>query len=430
LDNITTSTLLILLFFLIFISAYFSSSETAMMALNRYKLHHLARQNHQGAIQAKQLLKKPDRLISLILIGNNLVNILASSIATIIGLRWFGDLGIAIATVALTLIILIFAEVTPKTIAALYPEKLAFPSSYILKKLMLVLYPLIEIINFFSHRLLKLFNIPMHIKQEPLTQAELTSLVQETKTTLSGHHQQMLLSVLNIHEIHVQDIMTPRHEFKCLNLDDDIDQNIKKIGNSTSNQLIVYRNNVDNIVGLLRIQDVTKYLSKKQLLPATLQNMVRKPYCIPENTPLNVLLYNLQVQHESSAFVVDEYGDIQGFITLNDVTREMIGHPHAQHTELETHIRPQQDGSVVVDGRIFIRELNKEMHWQLPINGPKTLNGLILEYLEDLPMPKTSLRVGGYPMEIIEVNKHMIKSVRIIPNYVNKDAKLANSTNC
>lgn len=424
-DTISTTTLFLILIGLIFISAYFSGSETAMMALNRYRLRHLAQKNKKGAQYALQLLQKPERLIGLILIGNNLVNILASSIATVIGLRLFGDVGIAFSTGALTLVVLIFAEVTPKTIAALYPEKLAFPSSYILKVLMIIFLPLVRILNFFSGGLLRLMGLSPHGHEENVSKEEIKTMVQESKNTLPNKNKEMLLSVLDLETVCVDDIMVQRSDLYSLDIADDMSKLLKIIAKSPYSRIVVYRDSIDNIKGLLHLEDLVKLMAKQMLSKSSLIKMMRQPYFIPENTPLNLQLYHFQAKKIRTGFVVDEYGDVQGLVTLEDILEEIVGEFSAISHQEATEILPQQDGSFVIDGGIYLRELNREMKWTMPVDGPKTLNGLILEYLEDMPQPQTSLRVHGYPMEIVDVRDNMIKRVRVMPQYIHEETRVA-----
>jgi Mg2+/Co2+ transporter CorB len=418
LDSISTSALVVGLVVLIFMSAYFSSSETAMMALNRYRLRHLAKTGHRGAQKALMLLKKPERLIGLILIGNNLVNIMASSLATIIGLRLFGDIGIAISTGVLTIAVLIFAEVTPKTLAALYPEKLAFISSHILHVLMVIFSPLVGVINFFSSGLLRLFGVSTQAKDEQLSRDEIRSIVAESKNILPNKNKEMLLSVLELDSVTVDDIMVPRSELYSMDLDEAMSTLIRVISRSPYSRIVVYQGNADNLVGLLHLEDLVTLMAKQQLSKAALQKMVRKPYFVPENTALHKQLYQFQSRKFRTGFVVDEYGDVLGLLTLEDILEEIVGDISLISTGEANEIIPQQDGSVVIDGGIYLRDLNKEMAWTMPVDGPKTLNGLILEYLEDMPRPQTSLRVHGYPMEIVDVSGNMIKQVRVLPELI------------
>ena len=416
-DNVSTQALFIALGILVFISAYFSSSETSLMSLNRYKLKHLEKQKHKGAIRVSKLLARPDRLIGLILIGNNLVNIAASAIATIIGLRLFGDMGVLIATIALTLIILIFAEVTPKTLAALHPEKIAFPSSIILHLLLKVLFPFVVIINWITNGILMLIGInAQQREQHGLSSEELRTVVNEAGALLPERDQNMLVSILDLEKVSVEDIMIPRSELVGIDVNDDWKIIQKQLTHANHTRVLLYRDNIDDVVGYVHMKDALKLVSKNQFTKATLLRSVRELYFIPEGTTLNVQLLKFQHAKERLGLVVDEYGDIQGLVTLEDILEEIIGDFTTTMTPTPSEeVQAQPDGSFLVDGSATIRDMNKEMSWHFPTNGPKTLNGLILEYFEDIPQAKLSIRLAGYPMEIIEVADNRINSVRIIP---------------
>lgn len=418
-DNISTEMLFGILAVLIFISAYFSGSETGLMSLNRYRLRHLEQKNHKGAKRVAKLLARPDRLIGLILIGNNLVNIAASAIATIIGLRLFGDIGVLIATIALTLVILIFAEVTPKTLAALYPEKVAFPSSILLKFLLKLLFPLVIVVNWITNGILMLIGINAEQRdQHGLSSEELRTVVNEAGALLSGRDKDMLVSILELENVSVEDIMIPRSELVGIDVNDDWKKIQKQLTHSYHTRVLLYRDNIDDVVGYIHVKDALKLLSKNQFTKATLLRAVRELYFIPEGTPLNVQLLKFQAAKERLGLVVDEYGDIQGLVTLEDILEEIVGDFTTTMTPTpseEVHLQP--DGSYLVDGSATIRDINKEMSWELPADGPKTLNGLIVEYLEDIPQNNLSVRISGYPIEIIEVSDNMIKSVRVMPEF-------------
>ena len=418
-DDISTSTLFILLGILIFLSAYFSSSETGMMSINRYRLKHLENEGHKGAKRVQNLLDRPDRLIGLILIGNNLVNIAASAIATVIGLRLFGDVGIAIATFGLTLIVLIFAEVTPKTLAALYPEKIAFPSSFILLPLLFILYPLVYTVNGICNGILKLVSVnPSDSDDHSLSQEELRTVVHEAGAMIPKKHQDMLVSILDLEKVTAEDIMVPRSDIVAIDINDDWKDIQKQLVHSQHTRVLLFRDSIDDAVGFVHMRDALRLLSKDQFTKASLLRAVREIYFTPESTPLHTLMYKFQAAKERIGLVVDEYGDIQGLVTLEDILEEIIGdfttNMLPDHSK-EAHI--QQDGSVLVDGSANIRELNKEMNWQFPLEGPKTLNGLIVEHLEDIPEANISLRLAGYPIEIVEIKDNMVKTVRVMPAY-------------
>jgi len=419
LDNISTEVLFITLGILILVSAYFSGSETGIMSLNRYRLRHLEKQKHKGAKRVSKLLNRPDRLIGLILIGNNLVNIAASAIATIIGLRLFGDMGVLIATIALTLIVLIFAEVTPKTLAALYPEKIAFPSSIVLSLLLKVLFPLVVAVNWITNGLLMLIGISSEQReQHSLSSEELRTVVNESSAMLPERDQNMLVGILDLEKVTVEDIMVPRNELVGIDINNDWKKIQKQLAQSNHTRVLLYRDNMDDVVGYIHLRDALKLLFKNQFTKTTLIRAVKELYFIPEGTTLNVQLLKFQHAKERLGLVVDEYGDIQGLVTLEDILEEVVGDfttTMTPTTSEEVHFQP--DGSFLVDGSATVRDINKEMTWTFPTNGPKTLNGLIIEYLEDIPEANLSVRIAGYPLEIVEVSDNMIKTVRILPEF-------------
>ncbi|MGI2092518.1 HlyC/CorC family transporter [Shewanella oncorhynchi] len=417
-DAISTSALLIVLLVLILFSAYFSGSETAMMTLNRYRLRHLANNGHKGAIRALKLLERPDRLIGLILIGNNLVNISASAIATIIGMRLWGDLGVAVATGVLTLVVLVFAEVTPKTIAALNPERIAFPSSILLLILSSTFAYVVSSVNLITTGILRLMGIKTVNSSDALSQEELRTVVHEAGALIPRRHQEMLLSILDLEKVTVEDIMVPRSDIYGINVNDEFKVINRQVIQSPHTRVLVYRDTIDDAVGFIHLRDALRLQSKEQFSKSSLLRAVKELYFVPEGTPLNVQLANFQQNKERIGLVVDEYGDIQGLVTLEDILEEIVGDfTTSMLTTPSEDIKVQQDGSYLVDAGITIRDLNKEMKWNFPTDGPKTLNGLILEYLEEIPSANTSLRLAGYPLEIIDVAENMINTVRIIPLY-------------
>jgi Mg2+/Co2+ transporter CorB len=420
LENISTQMLFIILGILILISAYFSGSETGMMSLNRYRLRHLEKEKHKGAKRVSKLLKRPDRLIGLILIGNNLVNIAAASIATVIGIRYFGDVyGMLVSTVVLTLVILIFAEVTPKTLAALYPEKIAFPSSILLSLLLKILFPLVIAVNWITNGILMLLGISSDQReQHSLSSEELRTVVNESGALLHAQDQSMLMSILDLEKVSVEDIMIPRSELVGIDVNNDWKKILKQLTQSTHTRVLLYRDNIDDVVGYIHARDALKLLSRNQFTKATLLRAVRELYFIPESTPLNIQLLKFQHAKERLGLVVDEYGDIQGLVTLEDILEEIVGDFTTTMTPTPSEaVTLQPDGSYLVDGSASIRDVNKEMSWLLPTDGPKTLNGLIIEHLEDIPENNLSVRIAGYPVEIVEVSNHRIKIVRVMPEF-------------
>ena len=415
-DSISTSTLLIVLVILILLSAFFSSSETGLMSLNRYKLRHLAQTRHRAARRVEKLLARPDRLLGLILIGNNLVNILASAIATVVCIRLFGDLGIAIATIGLTLIVLVFGEVTPKTLAAMFPEKIAYPASWILKGLMVPLSPFVWLINGITNLLLRLMRLE-HRKDDSLNTEELRTIVNEAGSLIPQRHQEMLISILDLDKMTVENIMVPRSEISAIDINDDWKTILRQLAHCAHTKILLYRDNIDDVVGFLHARDALRLVARDQFSKSSLLREVDPIYFIPEGTPLNVQLAKFQRNKERIRRIVDEYGDIQGLITLDDILEEIVGDFTTSMTPTPSdEIHPQPDGSFLVEGSASIRELNKEMDWHLPTDGPRTLNGVILEYLEEIPQPNISVRLAGYPIEILEVENNMVKMARIMPH--------------
>ena len=412
--------LFLILGILIFISAYFSGSETGMMSLNRYRLKHLEKQNHKGAKRVSNLLSRPDRLIGLILIGNNLVNVFASLVSGVIFARYFGEAGIIYAGLILTLVILIFAEVTPKTLAALYPEKVAFPSSIILSFLLKILYPVVVAVNWITNGFLRLLGLSAEQReQHSLSTEELRTVVNESSALLPERDQNMLVGILDLENVTVEDIMIPRSELVGIDINNDWKKIQKQLTQSNHTRVLLYRDNIDDVVGYVHVRDALKLLSKNQFTKATLLRAVRELYFIPEGTPLNIQLLKFQHAKERLGLVVDEYGDIQGLVTLEDILEEIVGDFTTTMTPTPSdEVHKQPDGTYLIDGSATIRDINKEMSWHLPTDGPKTLNGLIVEYLEDIPQSNLSVRIAGYPVEIVDVSDNMIKTVRVIPEFI------------
>ncbi|MGF1727736.1 HlyC/CorC family transporter [Photobacterium nomapromontoriensis] len=422
-DDISTGVLFSLLILLLIISGYFSGSETGMMALNRYKLRHLANQGHRGAKRVEKLLSRPDRLIGLILIGNNLVNILASAIATILGMRLYGDMGVAIATGALTLVVLVFAEVTPKTLAALYPERVSYLSSIVLQLLMKLLYPLVVFVNAITNGFLHLMGLSVSNHHDgKLNSDELRTVVNEAGGLIPRRHQDMLLSILDLENVTVEDLMVPRSEIAAININDDWKSIVRQLSHSAHGRIVLYRDSIDEVVGMLRVREAYRLMMDKN--DFSKENLLRaadEVYFIPEGTPLNIQLLKFQRNKQRIGLIVDEYGDIQGLITLEDILEEIVGEfTTSISPTLAEEITPQADGSLMIEGSANIRDLNKSLNWGLPTDGPRTLNGLILEYLQDIPDSQLSVKVDGYHMEIVEISDNMIKRVRILPNQLQK----------
>lgn len=398
------------------LSAFFSGSETGMMSVNPYRLKHLENENHPSAKRVAELLKRPDRLIGLILIGNNLVNIAAATVTTLIGQRLYGDLGLAIAPILLTLVLLVFAEVTPKTLAALYPEKVAFPTSLILKVLLKIFYPLVYMLNKITNGLLALLGIsPEKHQGNSLSAEELRTVVHEAGSLIPEQHQNMLVGVLELENVTVEDIMVPRSDIMGIDINDDWKDIMRQLANAQHSRLLLFRDSIDDALGFIHPRDLVRLLLKEQFSKATLMRSVNDIYYIPEGTALNTQLLKFQSTKERIGLVVDEYGDIQGLVTLEDILEEVVGKFTTDVIEDNYDaIVPQPDNSYLIDGSISLRDLNRQMQLAFPTDGPKTLNGLLLEYLEEIPQGQMSVKIAGYPLEIVEVQDNMIKMVRLL----------------
>lgn len=413
-DDIPLSALFIALFILLLLSAFFSGSETGLMTLNRYRLRHLADKQHPGARRVQQLLDQPDRLIGLILLGNNFVNVLASMLTTLIALRLAGEAGVAIAAGLLVLVLLIFAEVTPKTLAALHPERIAFPAAFIYIPLLRVLYPLVWLVNAITSNLLKLFGVSTsEQRSDALSSEELRTVVKEAGALIPERHQDMLLNLIDLEKVTVEDVMVPRNEVTGINLTDDWETISRQLADSQYTRLPVYRETIDRVIGTLHMRDILPLLYRNELDADTLQDIVREPYFIPENTSLNQQILNFQKNKRRTGFVVDEYGDLQGLVALVDILEEVVGEFATDPADHHKDVVPQEDGSWLVDGSISIRSLNNNLDMSLATDGPRTLNGLITEYLETIPDIGTSLLLDRRPVEIIKIRDNMIKTVRI-----------------
>lgn len=406
--------LFFLLVFLLVCSAYFSASETAMMSLNRYRLRHLMKHRHKGALRAGELLKNPDRLIGVILIGNNFVNVLASSIATIIALRLWGEAGILIATALLTIVLLIFAEITPKTIAALHPEKIAYPSSLLLGWLLKLLRPVVWLGSYASNALVRLLHLnKLDDDSHHLSAEELRTVVDESGRSLSRQRHSMLLNVLDLEKVTVNDIMVPRNDVAGIDLEADMDAIMQLITNSQHTRMPVYKKDLNNVIGVLHMRSATRLVGMEFINKAELLQLTNEAYFIPESTPLPTQLINFQKNKQRIAIVVDEYGDVKGIVTLEDILEEIVGNFTTNLSEETTDIHPQGDGSYLIEGTTNIREINRVLDWDLPTDGPKTLNGLLTELLESIPEPHVGIRLPYHRAEIVQVKDNMIKTVRM-----------------
>jgi Mg2+/Co2+ transporter CorB len=399
---------------LILLSGFFSSSETGLMSLNRYRLKHLAAKNHGGAIRAVELLARPDKLITLILLGNNFVNILITQLATYIGYRLYGEAGIALAAGVLTLILLLFAEVTPKTLAASYPEKIAFPAAYVYRPLGKILYPLVMVIDWLAKLTLKLFLLSGKTRgNDALNSAELRVAVNETSGLIPDSHRDMLLSILDLEKVTVDDIMVPRSDIIGIDLEEDWHDTLKIITNLSYTRIPIYSGNIDNLMGTALLRKILPLLLKDEFNLDSLVALTREGYFIPEGTPLTTQLINFRKNRRRIAFVVDEYGDIQGLVTIEDILEEIVGEFTTDPTTLHQDFFQDADGSFLIDGSTHIRDINRNLDIELPSDGPRTLNGSILEHMEFIPEAGTSIKINGYPIEIMQVKNNMVKTARI-----------------
>ena len=398
---------------LLFLSAFFSSSETGMMALNRFRLKHLIKQKDKSAIRANKLLQRPDRLLGIILIGNNFVNILAAALTTILCLRLFGDSGVFIGSIILTMIVLIFAEVTPKTFAANYAEKVALPASIILKFLQKILYPLVWIVNFFSNSILKLFGVEEKQTDDDISPEELKSILENSGDLIPSRYQEMLLSVLELDKISIDEVMIPKNDVIGIDLSKDINE-IKSFLESSKKEFFpIFDQNLDDIKGIIDLYGINSFLSSNKHDKDSLLDNSEEVYFALENTSLNIQLNNFQKDKKKVAIVLDEYGSVKGIIDIKDILEEIVGELADPHDEAKVDIKKQKDGSYLIDASISVREINKRLGWNLPLSGPKTLNGLILENTETIPEANISLEIENYLIETILIKDNMIKFTKV-----------------
>jgi Mg2+/Co2+ transporter CorB len=400
---------------LLILSAFFSSAEISVMSLNRYRLRHLAESGHRGATILIRMLERPDRLLGIILLGNNLVNNLAAAVTTVITLQLFGESSIPMATLFLTLVILIFAEVGPKTVAALRPEAIGFPAAYVLKPLLMLLYPVVALINFVANLMLRVFGITLDRHGQQLGLEELKTVVAEAGGIIPESHQAMLLNILDLEKITVEDVMIPRGQIVGLDLDDDWEDIVDQIASSRYTRLPVYRGNLDNVVGVVHLRKALNLIGSNNLTRESLDRIIVSPYFIPKGTSINTQLLNFRRKNRRRGLVVDEYGDILGLVTLEEILEEIVGEFTGRRHRQSSDVYPQDDGSFLVKGTASLRSINKRMAWDLPVGDSRTLNGIITEYLEDLPKPGTSLMLNGYAVEIIRTHGTAVEVARIIP---------------
>jgi Mg2+/Co2+ transporter CorB len=400
---------------MLILSAFFAGSETALMSLNRYRLRHLVKLKHPGAIKAQKLLQRPDQLLGLMLLGNIFINNFAASLATVIAIKLYTDdeSVIAISTGVLTLVMLIFSEVTPKTWAALKPEPLAFPAAWVYTPLLKIVYPIVWFVNLFVSLILKIVGVDVNkSSHDSLNKEELKSIITEAESLMPIRYQKMLLGILDLESATIEDIMTPRNEIVGIDLEDDIEAIVTQIKSSPHTQLAVYKKSIDRIVGFLHLRKVLVLVNEESFDKQTIMNLLSKPSFIPENTPVHTQMLRFKSEKIRIGLVVDEYGDVQGLVTLDDLLQEIVGELITDDT---TTVTKQSDGSYLVDATITVRELNRMMQFTLPTEGPKTLNGLIIEFMETIPEPGTSIKLHGHRLEIISQDNNTVKLVKFLP---------------
>jgi Mg2+/Co2+ transporter CorB len=404
-----------LLAILLLLSAFFSGSETALMSLNRYQLRHKAREGHRGARLAEHLLERPDRLIGLILLGNNLVNFSAASLVTLITLDLGGEKAVAIGTGIFTLVVIIFSEAAPKTLAALHPERLAFPAALVYYPLLKITYPIVWLTNAASNGVLWCLGVRSSGSElQSLTREELRTVVFEAGSRISNRYRSMLLSIVDLGQVTVDDVMVPHNEIIGVDLDDDDEEIERVISSSEHTRMPVYRDDIDNVLGILHLRKLAN-LAKTELTKPKLMSLLDEAYFVPEGTPLSTQLVQFQRRRERVALVVDEYGDIQGIVTLEDILEEIVGEFTTDPADQIEDVVQESPTTFLVDATANIRELNRAQDWALPTDGPKTINGLIVEELETIPPPGTCLKANGYPIEIVEVDDNRVRLVRVGP---------------
>lgn len=417
-DSIPLSSLFITLIICLVLSAYFSGSETGLLSINKYRLRFLAEQGNKGAQKAEKLLEKPDTLLSFILIFNNLVNISASAIATMIGMRLYGDAGVAIATGLLTFVMLVFSEIFPKTVAAMHPEKVGLISSHILVVLLKIFYPLVWLMNIFTKLLMRLVGLKPDMQKQVISREELRSIVTEAgEATPDEQHPQMLLSILDMETVTVDDIMVPRNEIGGIDIDDDWKAIMRQLNHAAHNRVVLYKGSLDEqVLGILRVREAFRLLlEKNEFTKETLIRAADEVYFIPEGTPLKTQLANFRTNKERIGLVVDEYGDIKGLVTLEDILEEIVGDfTTSTAPTIDEEVTQQSDGSMIIDGSANLRDLNKMFGWELDTEDARTFNGLILEHLEEIPDEGTVCEIDGLQITILEVADNMIKQAKVV----------------
>ncbi|MFP6776072.1 MAG: CNNM domain-containing protein [PS1 clade bacterium] len=414
-ETLSTFWLGIVLIVLILISAFFSSAETSMMAINRYRLKSLSAKNDTKAKRTEKLLSDIDRLIGTILLGNNFVNIFASSVATILAIKLWGEGSVVYSSIVLTFVILIFAETTPKTFAAKNPEKIALPASYLIEFFVKVFQPFVWIIAKLSKFILGIIGVKDNEQNNKLNSAELRMVLHDAKPIIASNYQKMLLNIVDLEKVKVEDIMIPRHELISVDVNNHQDM-LEHLERTQHNRLLTYDKSQDNITGVLHMRDIVNLFARDEFSVEAAINLIREPYFIPEGTSLSIQLEHFQKLKRRLGLVVDEYGEVRGMIVFEDILEEIVGQFTSNQSEVIKEINKQKDGSYLVDPRISIRELNVEINISLPVTNAKTLNGLILEELQSIPSRDVSLKIDGVLIEVVQITDQTIKLVKIRTN--------------
>ncbi len=418
-DEIPLSLELIALGILLLIGAFFSVAETSLMSLNRYRLRHLVKEGHRGAKIANALLARTDKLLGVILLGNNFANAGSATLVAIIAVQMFGDEEwvLAAGTLVVTFAILVFAEITPKVVAAAYPEKLAIASSYILYPLLRITYPAVWFVNLFVRGFLILLRLKPDFSEtvHTMTMEELRSIVQEAGSYIPQKHQSILLNLFDLEKITVDDVMTARPQVEIINFDDPIESIMEQISTSHHTRLAVICGQTEEVMGVLHIRKVLHQATSGDVSHESLKEIMNAPYYVPLGTPLYTQLQQFQENQQRLALVVDEYGQLRGLITMEDILEEMVGDFTSQSPANSSLFRDQESGGWLVDGTATLRQINRKLKLNFPLDGPKTLNGLVLEHFEDIPEPGTSFKIAGHTLEIIQTQDRVVKIVSVRP---------------
>ena len=416
-DDISLDALLGVLLLLIIFGAWFSAAETSMMAINRFRLSNLIRTGSKSAKLTSRLLAQVDKLLGSILFGNTLLNVAAAAVTNIVIMRLFGadELTLLLGTLGITFILLVFSEIMPKVLAASYPERIALPSSYLLAPLITLFHPVVSIATAIVKGLLGIFGIKVQTDQskQKMTLDELRGMVLDAGHFMPRKHQKMLLNLVDLERITVNDVMVPRNLIEALDIDMDAGELRQQIITCHHTLLPVCDGAPSNIIGILHVKRVLALLDESTLDLAQLREILHEPYFIPSDTPLLKQLQQFQERHTRMGLVVDEYGELLGLVTLENILEEIVGEFTTQSPSQTGKFLRQEDGSILLEGSSSLRELNRKLGLHLPLNGAKTLNGLILDHLEDMPEAGVSLKIAGYPIEIIQTQDRIVKVARI-----------------